>query len=127
MKRHVREWTRDYRRVLVENLGRFHRPGAATPSSGATTMRHPDLLHIVSAEVVGDHLLRLEFDEQTVKTVDCRPLLEGPVFEPLKDPDYFARVVVDPVCGTVVWPNGADFAPEALYELPDAGAARKAN
>lgn len=90
-------------------------------------MQRSDILHIVSAEVVGDHLLRLEFDEQTVKTVDCRPLLEGPVFEPLKDPEYFARVVVDPVCGTVVWPNGADFAPEALYELPDEGSARKAS
>jgi len=30
---------------------------------------------------------------------------------------YFARVSVDPISGTVVWPNGADFAPEALYEL----------
>lgn len=53
------------------------------------------------------------------------PLLDGPVFESLQDPEYFARVVVDPVCGTVAWPNGADFAPEALYELPDEGSARK--
>jgi hypothetical protein len=33
------------------------------------------------------------------------------------DPDYFSQAKLDPVCGTVVWPNGADFAPEALYEL----------
>lgn len=47
------------------------------------------------------------------------PLLEGPIFEPLLDPSYFSRVMVDPVGGTVVWPNEADFAPEALYDLPD--------
>lgn len=86
-----------------------------------------EILHILSAEVVGDHQLRLEFDDHTRKTVDLRPLLEGPVFEPLRGPGYFARVVVDPVCGTVVWPNGADFAPEALYDLPNEEAARKAS
>ena len=51
------------------------------------------------------------------KTVDVTPLLQGPVFEPLHDPDFFYRVQLDPVCGTVVWPNGADFAPEYLYEI----------
>jgi hypothetical protein len=49
--------------------------------------------------------------------VDASPLLSGPVFEPLKDPAYFARVTLDLVCGTVVWPNGVDLAPEALHEL----------
>jgi len=90
-------------------------------------MRDDHILHILSAEVVGEYLLRLEFDNHTAKTVDCRPLLEGPVFEPLLDSRYFARVVVDPVCGTVVWPNGADFAPEALYELPNEEVERKAS
>ena len=51
------------------------------------------------------------------KTVNTPSLLDGPVFEPLRDPAYFARAALDPVRGTVVWPNGADFAPEALYEL----------
>ena len=46
-----------------------------------------------------------------------RPLLDGPVFEPLRAPAYFASVTLDSICGTVVWPNGADFAPEALYEF----------
>jgi hypothetical protein len=48
-------------------------------------------------------------------------------FRPLLDPEVFARVAVDPVCGTVVWPNGADLAPEALYALPGEDAARRAS
>jgi Protein of unknown function (DUF2442) len=75
------------------------------------------ILRIVEAEVSREHLLRLTFNDGTRKTVDVGPLLSGPVFEPLRDPGYFARAVVDPVCGTVVWPNGVDFAPEALREL----------
>jgi hypothetical protein len=45
-----------------------------------------------------------------VKTVDFRKWLDGPVFEPLKDPSYFRRFFLD--AGTIVWPNGADIAPE---------------
>jgi hypothetical protein len=46
-------------------------------------------------------------------------LLRGPVFEPLLDPAYFAKATVDPIGETVVWPNGADIAPETLYEMPE--------
>jgi len=75
------------------------------------------VLHIVEVAVCGPHSLDLTFDEGTRKCVNVYPLLDGPIFEPLHEPSYFARVVLDPVAGTVVWPNGADFAPEALYEL----------
>lgn len=75
------------------------------------------ILRITQSDVVGSHCLRLAFSDGTHKTVDVRPLLHGPVFEPLRDPTYFARAELDPACGTVVWPNGADFAPEALHEL----------
>ncbi len=76
------------------------------------------MLHIHLAKVRGPHTLWIAFDDGTSKTVDLAPLLDGPVFEPLKDPAFFARVTVDPVCRTIVWPNGADLAPEALQELP---------
>jgi hypothetical protein len=76
---------------------------------------------VVKAAVSGAHSLDLTFNDGTRKQVDLLPLLEGPVFEPLRDPVFFARVVLDPVAGTVVWPNGADIAPEALYELPAQG------
>ena len=75
------------------------------------------ILHICEAQVCGPHSLRLASNDGTSKRVNVLPLLEGPVFEPLREPSYFARVAVDPTCGTVVWPNGADFAPEALHEL----------
>ena len=61
----------------------------------------------------------MELTDVAIKHVDVQPLLRGPVFEPLLREDFFAQVSLDPTCGTVVWPNGADFAPEALYELPD--------
>jgi hypothetical protein len=77
---------------------------------------------VVSAEYEGGHKLRLSFSEGTVKTVDFRQWLDGPVFEPLKDPSYFRRFFLE--AGTVVWPNGADIAPETLYEATGVRAGR---
>ena len=84
------------------------------------------ILRVREAEVCGPHSLRLAFNDGTSKQVDVGPLLEGPIFEPLRDPHYFSSVTVDPVCGTVVWPNGADFAPEALHELEAEGVSEPA-
>jgi hypothetical protein len=75
------------------------------------------ILRIREAQVCGPYSLRLTFNDSTTKEVNVYPLLEGEIFKPLREPAYFARVTLDPVCGTVVWPNGADFAPEALHEL----------
>ena len=79
------------------------------------------ILRILEVRVSGPHTLRLTFSDGTTKQVKVNPLLDGPIFEPLRDPAYFARVTLDATCGTVVWPNGADFAPEALYELQAEG------
>lgn len=78
------------------------------------------ILRITAAEVVGPTNLRLTFNNGDERTVDAAGLLHGPVFEPLRNPECFAQGRFDPVCGTVVWPNGADFAPEALYAASDA-------
>ncbi len=75
------------------------------------------ILRIVEAEVCGDACLRVVFNDGTHKVVSLRVILDGPIFEPLREREFFARMELDPVCGTVVWPNGADFAPEALREL----------
>jgi hypothetical protein len=72
---------------------------------------------VVGVEVVGPHSLTVTFKDGKRRRVNILPLLEGPIFEPLRDPAVFARVMFDPVAGTVVWPNGADIAPETLYKL----------
>ncbi len=75
------------------------------------------ILRVVELKVFGRYLLRLAFNDGTQKTVDLWPLLTGPIFEPLREQAYFARAELNRVCGTVTWPNGADFAPEALHAL----------
>lgn len=52
-----------------------------------------------------------------IRSIDLEPYLWGPVFEPmLAEYATFRAVRVDPEAGTLVWPNGADLAPEMLYE-----------
>jgi hypothetical protein len=71
---------------------------------------------IVGVEVSGEYRLRLTFDDGTVGEIDFAGRKWRGVFELLHDPEYFARVTVDAEAGTVTWPNGADMAPEPLYE-----------
>lgn len=61
--------------------------------------------------------MELEFSDGTVKLVDLRNELYGEVFEPLQNPDFFKQVKLNAEIGTIEWPNGADFAPEFLYEI----------
>ena len=75
------------------------------------------MLHIDAVESLGQHFLRLKFDNGVEKVVDARPILLGPVFHDLQRPEFFRQVSIDPVARTVVWPNGTDVAPEALYAL----------
>lgn len=73
---------------------------------------------ITAVEHLGGYRLRLTFADGLVGDVDLADRLEarrGPMFEPLRDVKYFASVYVDPELGTVVWPNGADLAPEVLH------------
>lgn len=74
-------------------------------------------LHVTSATYLGGYRLRLGFNDGTTKDVDLSPELYGTVFEPLKDTGLFRQVHVNPDTNTIEWPNGADFAPEFLYEI----------
>jgi hypothetical protein len=56
------------------------------------------------------------FDNGVTKDVDLRGELHGEVFEPLRDPELFHQARVNPDTRTIEWPNGADLAPEFLYE-----------
>jgi hypothetical protein len=71
---------------------------------------------IVAVEVIGEHRLRVTFDNGAVREVGLEGQLDGPVFEPLRDPELFAQVAVDPESGTVSWPTGADLDPIVIYE-----------
>ena len=70
---------------------------------------------LVSADYVGAYLIRLRFEDDSSGVVDLEPELWGEVFEPLRAIDRFREFRVDFNANTIVWPNGADFAPEFLY------------
>ena len=69
---------------------------------------------VTRAEYRGGYSIQVTFNDGKSGAIDFLRWLEGPIFEPLKDPEYFQRFFVDG--GTVSWPNGADIAPETLYE-----------
>jgi hypothetical protein len=76
---------------------------------------------VIRAEVRTGYEIHLTFNDGLEATVDFARWLHGPVFEPLKDRAYFRRFFLDG--GTVAWPNGADVAPETLYEQAKANVA----
>lgn len=77
-----------------------------------------DFIPIVTAvQVIPPYGLEVTFHDGKVRRIDLANFLatlDGPIFGPLKDPAYFAQAYIDGL--TVAWPNGADIAPEALYE-----------
>ena len=74
------------------------------------------MIRLLEVRVVTGHTVWLRFSDGTEGRVDLSGELQGPIFEPLRDPGYFSQLRVDPELDTIVWPNGADFAPEFLYE-----------
>jgi len=72
---------------------------------------------VVDAEYLSGYKVRLTFEDGTQKVVDLEPYLEGEIFEPLRDPEYFKQVRFNPETETIEWPNGADFSPDFLYEI----------
>ena len=77
-------------------------------------MRSTPLL--TDASVQHGHSVHVRFEDGTEATIDLSYLLSyGGVFEPLRDPEFFAQLRADPEAGTIVWPNDADIAPETLY------------
>lgn len=71
---------------------------------------------VIEARYVSGYTVWLRFEDRTQGEVDLSGELDGPIFEPLKEQAFFRRFSVNPDTGTIEWPNGADFAPEFLYE-----------
>ena len=74
------------------------------------------MIRLVEARYVRDYVVWLRFDDGATGDVDLSDWLYGPVFEPLNVLESFQSFEVHPEFHTLVWPNGADFAPEFLYE-----------
>jgi hypothetical protein len=69
---------------------------------------------VTDAKYIGNYQIEVEFSNGEKRLADCEPWLNGEIFQPLRDPAYFRQFFVDG--WTVAWPNGADIAPETLYE-----------
>lgn len=61
-----------------------------------------------------DYTLLLTFADGARKIYNARPLLDKSVYAKLKSMAFFLKAKVD--CGTVVWNDDIDIAPEHLYE-----------
>ena len=74
------------------------------------------ILHVTEVKYLHDYVLWVRFNDGAAGEVDLSLELEGEVFGPLQDKALFKTVKVDPFMQTVVWNNGADLAPEFLYD-----------
>lgn len=75
-------------------------------------------LEVIKAEYLDGYRLRLFFNNGEVRIANLLGSLKGEIFEPLKDIEFFKQFSVK--FNTVEWQNGADFAPEYLYEISKA-------
>ena len=71
------------------------------------------ILTVKDVEYVGDYTLICTFSDGVTKRVDLKPLLKFPAFQELRDKNQFIQFGLDQ---TIFWANGADIAPEHLYD-----------
>lgn len=76
-------------------------------------MKNDYLPRVDEVEYLENYKIKITFDNGETRVFDMADRLNGEVFEPLKDPEYFKRVFADG--WSISWPNGADVAPETLY------------
>lgn len=73
------------------------------------------IAQVIEVRTLGSHRLHLCFDDGAEGDLDMSEETWDGVFAPLGDPDFFDKVRVDEELGTIVWPNGADIAPDSLH------------
>jgi hypothetical protein len=78
----------------------------------------PDISEV---HVISHGVLRLQFTDGARADVNVLDRMRGPVFARARTEPGFAEVRVDPETGTVVWPGGADLAPDTLYQRVTTG------
>jgi hypothetical protein len=90
------------------------------PAAGVVPAPQPGApWRVAAVEPLPQLRLHVTFADGTLGEVWLGSLLESPkvtgtIFEPLRDPEFFRRVRVE--LGAVTWPNGADLAPDAMYD-----------
>ncbi len=72
-------------------------------------------IEVIKANYLNGYKIFLEFNDGVSKTVDLENELNGEVFQPLKNMNYFKTFSIK--FNTIEWDNGADFAPEYLYQI----------
>ncbi len=77
------------------------------------------IFRVVSFKLLGNYVIQLQFNDNSSQTIDFKPILSGPIFGPLRDPHLFKQVTLDPLFGTLEWPNGADVDPNVLHDWTD--------
>lgn len=70
--------------------------------------------HVTDVQANNDYTLRITFADGSIKQYDARPLLQKQIYEPLQSPPFFMTAHAE--CGTVVWNDEIDIAPEHLYD-----------
>ena len=73
------------------------------------------ILHVTDAKYLKDYLIEVTFNDGKKGIADLSQSLQGTVFDSLKNKKNFSQFKVDHELDTIVWPNGADLAPEYLY------------
>ena len=73
------------------------------------------ILHVTDAKYLEGYRVEVSFNDGRRGIIDLSQSLEGTAFSPLKDKILFSQLSVDKELDTIVWPNGADLAPEYLY------------
>ena len=76
-------------------------------------------MRVKSIEYIKDYKLKILFKDNKNKIVDLESMIKesSGIFSPLKDIDYFKKVILDDCRLSICWPNGADICPDILYKM----------
>lgn len=79
-------------------------------------MRHTALHEVIDAKLIKEYVVEFVFDDLKRAKIDLKKYLGNGLFKELLQKEKFKKFKVDAELGTICWPNGADLAPETLYE-----------